>query len=200
MSSLLFTRGSHRPVATSFIGGTRFSFITRCFQRGETRIQPHIPRNQGPKAGSDVLSRRLSCLRINRCLKAIRGDPDDPGEGWFVTAGRSSPLLPTKASFPSRGRFLSSLHVFRATNRALFSAFPRICLAWSADLRMLPDVQVGGGRNWVSSRFESLNRVIFNFLNRGNFQFFSLTFFNLWFYLTAKKLREKKFQVLNSNR
>lgn len=73
--SLLFTRGSHRPVATSFIGGRGlgFPFITWCFERGETRIQPHIPRNQGPKAGSNVLSRRLSCLRINRCLKAIRG-------------------------------------------------------------------------------------------------------------------------------
>lgn len=49
LMSLLFTRGSHRPVATSFIGGRGlgFPFITWCFERGETRIQPHIPRTQG---------------------------------------------------------------------------------------------------------------------------------------------------------
>lgn len=123
--------------------GLGFPFITRCFQRGETRIQPHIPRNQGPKPGSDVLSRRLSCLRINRCLKAIRR----PGRSWrrMIRNRRSVKSPPPNVSPPFlRGAafYLRCTCSVRRTVRfsplfhASVSLDPQTC-----------DAQVGGARN-----------------------------------------------------
>lgn len=143
--SLPFTRGSHRPVATSFIGGgTRFSLYHAVFPTWRnTNPTAHSTEPRTQAGIRRVLSRRLSCLRINRCLKAIRR----PGRSWrrMIRNRRSVKSPPPNVSPPFlRGAafYLRCTCSVRRTVRfsplfhASVSLDPQTC-----------DAQVGGARN-----------------------------------------------------
>lgn len=75
--SSVCSRIPDRPVATSFIGFPLSRGVSNVVWRNTNPAAFHGTED---RAGYVLSLRRLSCLRINRCLKAILGDPADPGK------------------------------------------------------------------------------------------------------------------------